>query len=679
MSKATSWGVGFGAPGRDGAGARWGRGADVALAVVVVATVGMMIVPLPTALLDVLITANIAAAVTLLLVSLYVGEALKIATFPTLLLLTTLFRVAIEVSATRLILVHADAGEVIEAFGRFVVAGNLVVGVVVFLILTLVQFVVVAKGAERVAEVGARFTLDAMPGKQLAIDAALRAGHIDRDEAERRRTRLHRESQFFGAMDGAMKFVKGDALAGVLILAVNLVGGMVIGVFQRQMSFGAAARAYTILTIGEGLVAQIPALILSTAAGVLVTRVSSEDQATALGSEIGRQIRAQPKALGFAAGLLAVMALIPGLPAVPFLVIAAGLGFVAQRLMRAEPPAVPPPPRARQRPDLTLPAAVSVKMGAELADELVGLGDELSACTEAFAHTRGIRVSGVALQTDDSLAPRDFVVALHDVAVAQGTCPVDSLLALTEANRLTPRGVPAVPARLPDGRSACWIPAAIEADLGAQGTVCWPAETVVTEHVRAVLEQHGHELVGLDEAQALLATLEKDHGALVAETVPKAISLATLAEVLRRLAEEKLSLRHLRAVLEVVARAQTPDERRPDALAETSRVALRRAISRAHTNGDGHMAAFALDPVVEETLREAEGRSGLAPALARDVIAGARRAFGAVERPLVLTSGRVRRQTFSLLYTEFPSVTVLSYDELLPDVAVEILGRIGPG
>src|SRR5262245_18715340 len=311
------------------------RHSDLALAGLVVAIVGMMIVPLPTPLLDLLISVNIATGVVLLLVAIYVSDALKIATFPTLLLLTTLFRLALEVSATRLILLHADAGAVIHAFGNFVVAGNLVVGAVIFLILTMIQFIVISKGSERVAEVAARFTLDAMPGKQMSIDAELRAGHIDHNEARRRRAALARESQLFGSMDGAMKFVKGDAIAGIVVLAVNIVGGLVIGILQRGLDAATAARTYTVLTIGEGLVAQIPALIISTSAGIIVTRVASEEEGGQLGRDIGLQVMAQPKAIAIAAGLLAPLATVPGLPGIPFMTLAAVLGLIAWRLLRA--------------------------------------------------------------------------------------------------------------------------------------------------------------------------------------------------------------------------------------------------------------------------------------------------------------------------------------------------------
>ncbi len=316
--------------------ALFARYSDILLAILVAVIVGMMIVPLPTFVLDLFVTLNIAAAVSLLLIAIYVSEALRIATFPSLLLITTLFRLAIEVSATRLILLKANAGQVIHAFGNFVVAGNLVVGAVVFFILTLIQFIVISKGSERVAEVGARFTLDAMPGKQMSIDAELRAGHIEPGEARRRRALLTRESQFFGSMDGAMKFVKGDAIAGIVVLLTNIVGGLVIGIVQKGMDPATAAKTYTLLTIGAGLVSQIPALVISTAAGIVVTRVSSEEDGGHLGQDIGRQILAQPKALAVAAVLLGLLAIVPGLPTAPFAVLGGLLGLVAYRIIQLD-------------------------------------------------------------------------------------------------------------------------------------------------------------------------------------------------------------------------------------------------------------------------------------------------------------------------------------------------------
>src|SRR5688572_11209751 len=304
--------------------------ADAALAGFVIAIVGLMVVPLPTWLLDLLIASNLAASVAVLLVALYVGDALKIAAFPTLLLITTLIRLSLNVSSTRLILLQADAGEVIRAFGDFVVRGNYVVGAVIFLILSLIQFIVIAKGSERVAEVGARFTLDAMPGKQMAIDAELRSGSIDGEEAKRRRRVLARESQFYGAMDGAMKFVKGDVIASFLITLINIFGGLAIGVFQRGMAAEAALKHYGLLTIGDGLVSQIPSLVLATAAGILVTRVASEEPDTSLGEELSEQLLGQPRALRVASAFVVLLGIVPGLPALPFFVIGALL-FAASR------------------------------------------------------------------------------------------------------------------------------------------------------------------------------------------------------------------------------------------------------------------------------------------------------------------------------------------------------------
>src|SRR3954471_21195801 len=308
--------------------------ADAVLAGVVIAVVGLMVVPLPTWLLDLLIASNLAGSVVILLVSLYVSEALKIASFPTLLLITTLIRLALNVSSTRLILLQANAGEVIRAFGTFVVRGNYVVGAIVFLILTIIQFIVIAKGSERVAEVGARFVLDAMPGKQMAIDAELRSGTIDGMEARRRRRLLSRESQFYGAMDGAMKFVKGDVIASLVITVVNILGGLAIGVGQKGMPAVDALKRYGLLTIGDGLVSQIPALILSTAAGVLVTRVASEDPDTPLGEELASQLFGMPKALKVASVFILLLAIVRGLPAPPFLIIAVVLFLVARARTR---------------------------------------------------------------------------------------------------------------------------------------------------------------------------------------------------------------------------------------------------------------------------------------------------------------------------------------------------------
>jgi type III secretion protein V len=644
------------------------RHSDMALAGLVVAIVGMMIVPLPTPLLDLLISVNIATGVVLLLVAIYVSDALKIATFPTLLLLTTLFRLALEVSATRLILLRADAGEVIRAFGNFVVAGNLVVGAVVFLILTMIQFIVISKGSERVAEVAARFTLDAMPGKQMSIDAELRAGHIDHNEARRRRAALARESQLFGSMDGAMKFVKGDAIAGIVVLAVNIVGGLVIGVLQRGLDVATAARTYTVLTIGEGLVAQIPALVISTSAGIIVTRVASEEEGGHLGRDIGLQVMAQPKAIAVAAGLLALLAIVPGLPGVPFVTLAAVLGLVAWRLLRApagEAPAATPgasvsagAPGARAPgargvdaapPPVLTPIAIEVsdELGAVVGPRGAGAAGPFAADVVPRLRDRLFAELGLALPVVRlragvaGLAPTAFVIRLNEVPLGRGDIPRDA-----------------------------WDGAA--ARLG--------------EEVLALVRRYGHELFGLEETQALLDALERTHPALVREVVPKLISPVLLTDVLRRLVEEGISLRNLRDILGALAE-WAPQERDPVALTEHVRVALRRAITYRHAGDSGVLAAYLLDPMIEDAIRDAIQKTAtgsylaLEPQISRDIVGAIGRALGpaGANGAVLLTGVEIRRYVRRLVEVEHPGLAVLSFQELAPEAQIRPIGRISVG
>jgi len=645
------------------------RYSDMALAGLVVAIVGMMIVPLPTPLLDLLISVNIATAVVLLLVAIYGSDALKIATFPTLLLLTTLFRLALEVSATRLILLRADGGEVIRAFGNFVVAGNLVVGAVIFLILTMIQFIVISKGSERVAEVAARFTLDAMPGKQMSIDAELRAGHIGHDEARRRRAALARESQLFGSMDGAMKFVKGDAIAGIVVLAVNIIGGLIIGIVQRGMDAGVAARTYTVLTIGEGLVAQVPALIISTAAGIIVTRVASEEEGGHLGRDIGMQVMAQPKAIAIAAGLLALLAIVPGLPAPPFLTLAAVMGLVAWRLLRA-PHAVAPGaataatmtaagdggPRVQSGaagaaadgmpPPVLTPIAVEVgsALGALLAPR--SPADAGAFATEVVPQLRermfaelGLPLPLIRLRhATAGLAPNAFIIRINEVPLARGDIAPDTL-------------------------------------SGAAGRL--------QDEVAAVIRRYGHELFGLEETQGLLDALERSHPALVREVVPKLISPVLLTDVLRRLVEEGISLRNLRDILGALAE-WAPQDRDPVALTEHVRVALRRAITYKHAGDAGVLAAYLLDPMIEDAIRESIQKTAtgsylaLEPQISRDIVAAVGRAIGpgGAAGAVLLTGVEIRRYVRRLIEGEHPGLAVLSFQELAPEAQIRPIARI---
>jgi type III secretion protein V len=683
------------------------RYSDMALAALVALIVGMMIVPLPTFLLDLLISFNIGAAVTMLLIAIYVSDALKIATFPTLLLITTLFRLAIEVSATRLILLKAHAGTVIHAFGNFVVAGNLVVGIVVFVILTMIQFIVIAKGSGRVAEVGARFTLDAMPGKQMSIDAELRAGHIDHAEARQRRLLLSRESQFFGSMDGAMKFVKGDAIAGVVVLLTNIVGGLAIGMIQKGMDLSSALRTYTILTIGEGLVSQIPALVISTAAGIIVTRVSSDEEGGHLGGDIGRQILAQPKALAVSAALLVLLALIPGLPTTPFLLLGGLLGLLAYRLIETERTSTDTSAKLddvgsqlalfttdRHVTDCEIPvpalAPITIELSAALARALRpkpgsarSAGEWLSALRKRLFSETGIAMPAVRLDgMAKALAPGDYAIRLREVPVASGRVMVDGVLTKDTPARLRTLGIVCEPAIHPQGCEAAWIAAPYVAMARAQGLLLFSPDEVIAEHLLQVLRRHGHAFIGIQETQALLDGLASTHPALVREVVPRLATPVLLADILHRLAEEGISLRNLPEILAALAERRPGDGDDPASLTDCVRVALRRQITFKYAGQDGTVAVFLLDAMIEETVRDAIpiagaiGHLALEPGLSRDIVQAVGRAILGVAAPVILTASDIRRHVRSLLANEHPQVTVIANQELVPEAKLCTLGCI---
>ena len=676
------------------------RFADAALALVVILVVGMMIVPLPTALLDVLLAGNIATSVLLLLVAMYVPDALSFASFPTLLLVTTLFRLALNVSSTRLILAQANAGEVIRAFGDFVVQGNYVVGAVVFLVLTLIQFIVIARGAERVAEVGARFTLDAMPGKQMAIDAELRTGAISQDEARRRRKLIARESQFYGAMDGAMKFVKGDAIAGIVITAVNVVGGLAIGVAMRGLSAGESLRVYGLLTIGDGLVSQIPSLLVSTAAGLIVTRVASEDEDSSLAADIGRQIFGQPRALAIAAGFLVLLGLVPGLPTLPFFVLAAIFGGLAFRLSRAEHTEAISEAESVQKEAqreksakkamVPLVVPVSIELGSAAAARLLDAAGQGPLLDEDVPRLRdelflelGLGLPGVRARAHPGLPPEGYVIALQEIPVGQGTLREGRKAARASVAVLASHGVTGLAADDGPSGAGAFVEPADEARASEAGVALETESQRIVRHLGQKVRQRAHDLVGLQETQGMLDQLERAYPALVRNVVPKPVSLAQLADVLKRLVEEGVSIRPLREILEALA-VFAPAEKDPVALTEAVRGALRRPITHQHARG-GTLAVLLVDPIVEDTIRDAIQRTAtgsylaLSPSGARDVLAATKKALAATGAPkIVLTQSDVRRFFRRLVESELPEVTVLSYQELDPQVTVQPLGRIAP-
>ncbi len=637
-------------------------GADAGLAILVVLVVALMVVPLPTWLLDILLASNLSAAVAILLVVLYAPDAISIATFPTLLLITTLFRLALNVSSTRLILLQANAGEVIRSFGQFVVRGNYIVGAVVFLILTIIQFVVIAKGSERVAEVGARFVLDAMPGKQMAIDAEARSGAIDGNEARRRRRQLARESQFYGAMDGAMKFVKGDVIASVIITFINILGGLAIGVGQRGLEVEMALKRYGLLTIGDGLVTQIPALVLSTGAGILVTRVASEDPDTSLGTELARQILGIPKALQVAGLFVLGLALVPGLPTVPFLILGVVLLLVArartQQIHLETQRAAAEPTRREQagtrRGPVFLPLVVpwSIDLSADLAplledetrgDQIVrsGVFGTTQKIREKIFADLGVPLPAARVRMSDALPERHAVISLFEV-------PAKVIV-------LAPGG-----------------------DRGE-------AIAEIERSSLTLLRSRAADFVGIAETQHLLDQLEQVAPALVRQTIPKPVSLSLLADILRRMAEEQVSIRDLRAILEALSTVAAT-EKDPLNLTEFVRGQLRRATTYRLTGGRPELSVFLLDPAIEEAIRHAITRTAagsfltLAPAAGRDVVAAIRRALSQAPSPdragnVILTQPDIRRFVRKLIEVDLPDTSVVSFAELLPEISLRPLAK----
>ncbi|MDD9937036.1 MAG: flagellar biosynthesis protein FlhA [Myxococcales bacterium] len=624
------------------------RIADGALALLLLAIVGMMIVPLPTPLLDILIASNIALAILMLLVGMAVPNGLAFAAMPTVLLVTTLYRLALNVSSTRLILLQADAGEVIRSFGQFVVRGDYVVGAVIFLILTLIQYVVVARGAERVAEVGARFTLDAMPGKQMAIDADLRAGVLTPEGARERRQQLERESQFYGAMDGAMKFVKGDAIAGIVITLINVIAGVGIGLTSRDLDLGDSLSLYGLLAIGDGLVSQIPSLLISVSAGIVVTRVASEEAGASLGREIGRQLFGNARVLTLAAGFLALLAVIPGLPMVPFALLALACGAGGYALSRTR----------GERGD-TLIAGESEGAGAAGSELSLTLGPALAReiaegpLQRALERTRqrllaelGLPLPPVRVSVDDDLPARGHVLRLSEVPFA-------------------PEGSPR------------------EVSEGEAGAAELAAE------LERLARLHAAELLGMQQTQLLLEGLSERAPALVQNTVPRPVPLDLLARVLGQLVAEGVSIRALSHILETVAREVPADSdpiRDAGALTERVRRRLGRQVTHSVTH-EGMVHLHPLDPMIEDAVRESvqpgePPQLALQPDLARDIVSAVRDVADSQppgRRPVLVTQPDVRRFVRELLAPELPQVAVLAYSELAPDARIDRRGPVRVG
>ncbi len=679
---------------------------DIVLAVMIVAIIFMMILPLPTWLVDVLIGLNMTVSAMLLMVAMYLPSPLAFSSFPSVLLVTTLFRLGISIATTRLILLHADAGHIVQTFGNFVVGGNLVVGLVVFLILTIVQFVVITKGAERVAEVAARFSLDAMPGKQMSIDGDMRAGSIDMDEAKRRRGIVEKESQLYGAMDGAMKFVKGDAIAGLIIVAVNLLGGIMVGSLQKGLTMGEAAKVYSVLTIGDGLIAQIPALFIAICAGIIVTRVNTGDAGPSnVGRDIGSQVLSQPKALIIAAAVALGMGLIPGMPTLTFVCLAAAIGGVGVILLRntrkvvdsktgqvTEVPAMQaagetakPRNEAGEEFVPTVPLLIDVAAHLREAFDAEVLNQELLKIRRALYFDLGVPFPGIQLRFNDRLPAQSYSIALTEVPVSQGKLRPGWLLARENPRNLDALGVSyEEDSKFLPGIPTLWVSASLRETLERAGVPTLDASQILTHHLAYVLKKYSADFLGIQETRFLMTSMEARFPDLVKE-VTRVMPIQKIAEILQRLVSEEVSVRNLRAVLESLVE-WGQKEKDSVLLTEYVRASLKRHISYKYSSGQNMLPAYLLAPAVEETLRGAIRQTSagsylaLDPAVGKRLMEVIRKTVGditqAAHRPVLLTSMDIRRYLRKMVEAELYELPVLSYQEMTQEINIQPLARI---
>ena len=677
---------------------RYAPGSDVGLAIGVVALLAVLILPLPTPLIDLGLALSITASVLILMVALFLRRPLDFTSFPTLLLLTTLLRLSLDIAATRLILSRGSegtdaAGQVVAAFGGFLMGGDVVIGLIVFAILLVVNFMVITKGSGRIAEVAARFSLDAIPGKQMAIDAELSAGHIDEKAARRRRSELEQESGFFGAMDGASKFVRGDAVAAVIITGINIVGGLAIGILQNGMPFAEAAHTFTRLTVGEGLVSQIPALLVSVAAGIVITKGSTEGTAD---RALIRQLGGSPKPLALAAGAATVLALMPGLPALPFLALAGLSGAGAYFRARNPPPSdTPPPPPAPARPTEP-PISESLRIDLirlELGYGLLALaGGEQARLTEQIKGLRrtiagemGFVLPPVRIQDNMQLAPDSYVIRVKEIEAGRGELRPTMLLAMDPKG-----GVPDLPGERANepafGLPALWIePGRKEEALFRGATVVDPA-SVLTTHLTEVVKQTMAELLSYSETQKLLDELPREQQKLVADLIPSQISVGGVQRVLRALLAERVSIRDLPTILEGVHEAVSGGARSLPLLVQHVRVRLARQLCDSHAGPAGYLPLITLSAEWEEAFAQAltgppeDRQLVIPPARLAEFMQKVRTAFDAAasagEAPVLLTSGPIRAHVRAVIERLRPATPVLAQGEIFPRARIRTLSTI---
>ncbi|WP_413292665.1 flagellar biosynthesis protein FlhA [Bdellovibrio sp. HCB185ZH] len=681
---------------------KYTKNTDLFIAFGILAILAVMIIPLPPMLLDISLTFSLAISILILLVSIYTQRALDFTSFPSLLLMTTLFRLSLNVATTRLILTHGHegekaAGDVIASFANFVVGGNYVIGFIMFAILIVINFMVITKGSGRVAEVAARFTLDAMPGKQMSIDAELNAGHITEAEARKRRRQIEQEADFYGAMDGASKFVRGDAIAGIIITLINILGGLAIGVIQKGLDVGTAAKYYTMLTIGDGLLAQIPALIISTAAGTIVTRTSNSDKD--MGAEVTSQLLVNPRAVMISGGVLILMGIIPGLPTIPFLFMGGllcGVSWVIKKFKAesaaAEKKALETQAIAPKKENIEsmLPVdMVELEVGYGLisiveSDQSGDLLERIVSIRKQFALDLGIVVPSIHIRDNLQLAPGEYRVMIKGNRVGGGTLRPEAMLAMDPGNVSDP--IDGIKTKEPAfGLDALWISPNRKEDAEIAGYTVVDLPTVMATHLTEIIRSHAHELLGRQEAASLVENFKKSHPKVVEELIPDLMSLGSVVRVMQGLLKEQVSIRNLLTIFETLA-DEAPRTKDIEVLTESVRRSLARGITAKYTTDQGNIPVMTLHPVIEELIANSllQTEQGVQlvmdPNTAHRLINEIARAVEnhpeVASQPILLTSPTSRRHIYKLTSRFIPQLVVLSHNELTSDADVQSVALV---
>lgn len=680
---------------------KYAKNADLLIAIALIGVLAVMIIPLPAFMLDLALTVSLTLSLLILLVGIYTDRSLDFSIFPSLLLMTTLFRLSLNVATTRLILSNGHKGEgavgqVIQAFGHFVVGDSYVIGFVVFLILVVINFIVITKGSGRVAEVAARFTLDAMPGKQMSIDADLNAGLISETEARQRRKDIEKEADFYGSMDGASKFVRGDAIAGILITLINVIGGLLIGIFQRGLDFQTAAKTYTMLTIGDGLVTQIPALIISTAAGIVVTRNSGSQN---MGVEMAGQLFLKPRAVAIVAGIIGAFGLIPGLPTLPFFMVASFLGAVAWAITRfgeekkdreakAKEEASRKPVKENIESMLPLDL-IELEVGYGLiniveSDQSGDLLERIVSIRKQFALDMGIVVPSVHIRDNLQLQPGEYRVLIKGNKVGGGLLRPENMLAMDPGNVLRP--VPGVATKEPAfGLDALWISKAQKEEAEMAGYTVVDLPTVMATHLTEIIRTHAFELFGRQEADSLIEHFKKSYPKVVSELIPDVLPLGAVVKVLQNLLKEQVSIRDLLTIFETLA-DEGQKQKDTETLTESVRKGLARSITHKYANDINEIPVMTLSPRVEELIANSllQTEQGVQlvmdPRQAQSILSQISKTIEThpeiAGQPILLTSPTARRHIFKLTNRFLPQVVVLSHNEISTDAQIQAVGLV---